>query len=85
MNSGSCAAGHRSARTRWGPQLRSPAVPWEGIDDALALVIAGFVLVMVARDYDAGLDAVPRSEAKLGFRMGRVDGELCVGVRRRSR
>ncbi len=32
-----------------------------GGDDALVLVIAGFVLVMVARDYDAGLDAVKRA------------------------
>ena len=33
----------------------------EGIDDALALVTAGFVLIMVARDYDAGLHAVRRA------------------------
>jgi hypothetical protein len=29
----------------------------------MALVIGGFVLVMVARDYDAGLDAVRRAIA----------------------
>jgi TolB-like protein/Tfp pilus assembly protein PilF len=29
--------------------------------DAMALVVAGFVLVMVARDYDTGLDAVRRA------------------------
>jgi len=34
-----------------------------GSDDAMALVVAGFVLVMVARDYDAGLDAVRRALA----------------------
>jgi tetratricopeptide (TPR) repeat protein len=32
-----------------------------GSDDAMALVAAGFVLVMVARDYDVGLDAVRRA------------------------
>jgi TolB-like protein/class 3 adenylate cyclase len=32
-----------------------------GSDDAMVLVIAGFVLVMVARDYDNGLDAVRRA------------------------
>ncbi|QEX17665.1 adenylate cyclase [Hypericibacter terrae] len=32
-----------------------------GSDDAMALAAAGFVLVMVARDYDAGLDAVRRA------------------------
>lgn len=32
-----------------------------GGDDAMALVAAGFVLVMVGRDYDAGLDAVRRA------------------------
>jgi tetratricopeptide (TPR) repeat protein len=32
-----------------------------GSDDAVALVTAGFVLVMVGRDYDAGLDAVRRA------------------------
>jgi len=32
-----------------------------GGDDALALVTCGFVLVMVARDYDTGLDAVRRA------------------------
>jgi TolB-like protein len=32
-----------------------------GSDDAMALVAAGFVLVMVARDYDTGLDAVRRA------------------------
>ena len=32
-----------------------------GSEDAMALVTAGFVLVMVARDYDAGLDAVRRA------------------------
>ncbi len=32
-----------------------------GSGDAMALVIAGFVLVMVARDYDTGLDAVRRA------------------------
>jgi len=32
-----------------------------GADDSVALVVAGFVLVMVARDYDAGLDAVRRA------------------------
>ncbi len=34
-----------------------------GSDDAMALVAAGFVLVMVARDYDSGLDAVRRALA----------------------
>jgi TolB-like protein/class 3 adenylate cyclase len=32
-----------------------------GSEDAMALVAAGFVLVMVARDYDTGLDAVRRA------------------------
>jgi adenylate cyclase len=32
-----------------------------GSDDATTLVTAGFVLLMVARDYDAGLDAVRRA------------------------
>jgi adenylate cyclase len=32
-----------------------------GSDDAAAMVLAGFVLVMVARDYRAGLDAVRRA------------------------
>jgi adenylate cyclase len=32
-----------------------------GGDDAVAVVLAGFVLVMVARDYRAGLDAVRRA------------------------
>jgi len=32
-----------------------------GSGDAMALVAAGFVLVMVARDYDTGLDAVRRA------------------------
>jgi adenylate cyclase len=32
-----------------------------GSDDAMALVAAGFVLVMVARDYDRGLGAVRRA------------------------
>jgi adenylate cyclase len=32
-----------------------------GSDDAMVLVTAGFVLVMVARDYDTGLDAVRRA------------------------
>jgi len=32
-----------------------------GSEDAMALVVAGFVLVMVARDYDTGLDAVRRA------------------------
>jgi adenylate cyclase len=32
-----------------------------GSDDAMVLVVAGFVLVMVARDYDNGLDAVRRA------------------------
>ncbi len=32
-----------------------------GAEDAMALVAAGFTLVMVARDYDAGLDAVRRA------------------------
>jgi adenylate cyclase len=32
-----------------------------GSDDAMALATAGFVLVMVARDYDAGLDAIRRA------------------------
>jgi TolB-like protein/class 3 adenylate cyclase len=32
-----------------------------GVDDAVAVVTAGFVLVMVARDYRAGLDAVRRA------------------------
>jgi adenylate cyclase len=32
-----------------------------GSDDAIALVVAGFVLVMVARDYRDGLDAVRRA------------------------
>jgi adenylate cyclase len=32
-----------------------------GGDDALALVTGGFVLVMIARDYDTGLDAVRRA------------------------
>jgi adenylate cyclase len=32
-----------------------------GPDDAMALVAGGFVLVMVARDYDTGLDAVRRA------------------------
>ncbi|HEY2890502.1 MAG TPA: adenylate/guanylate cyclase domain-containing protein [Dongiaceae bacterium] len=32
-----------------------------GSNDAMVLVVAGFVLVMVARDYDAGLDAVRRA------------------------
>jgi adenylate cyclase len=34
-----------------------------GGEDAMALVVGGFVLVMVARDYDAGLDAVRRALA----------------------
>jgi tetratricopeptide (TPR) repeat protein len=34
-----------------------------GGEDAMALVVAGFVLVMVARDYDTGLDAVRRGLA----------------------
>jgi adenylate cyclase len=34
-----------------------------GKDDATVLVVAGFVLVMVARDYDAGLEAVRRAIA----------------------
>jgi adenylate cyclase len=34
-----------------------------GSDDAVALVCAGFVLVMVARDYAAGIDAVRRAVA----------------------
>ena len=32
-----------------------------GSDDAVAMVLAGFVLIMVARDYRAGLDAVHRA------------------------
>ena len=32
-----------------------------GSEDAMALVAAGFVLMMVARDYDTGLDAVRRA------------------------
>ncbi len=32
-----------------------------GSEDAMALVVGGFVLVMVARDYDTGLDAVRRA------------------------
>jgi len=32
-----------------------------GSDDAVAMVLAGFVLIMVARDYRAGLDAVRRA------------------------
>jgi adenylate cyclase len=32
-----------------------------GSDDAVALVLGGVVLVMVARDYDSGLDAVRRA------------------------
>jgi len=32
-----------------------------GSDDAVAVVLAGFVLIMVARDYRAGLDAVRRA------------------------
>ncbi|HUO97580.1 MAG TPA: adenylate/guanylate cyclase domain-containing protein [Rhizomicrobium sp.] len=32
-----------------------------GSDDAMSLVVGGFVLVMVARDYDAGLEAVRRA------------------------
>jgi adenylate cyclase len=32
-----------------------------GSEDAMVLVVAGFVLVMVARDYDSGLDAVRRA------------------------
>ncbi len=35
-----------------------------GSDDALALATGGFVLVMVARDYDSGLDAMRRALAK---------------------
>jgi len=34
-----------------------------GGDDAMALVVGGFVLVMVARDYEAGLEAVRRALA----------------------
>ncbi len=34
-----------------------------GSEDAMSLVTAGFVLVMVARDYDIGLDAVRRARA----------------------
>jgi adenylate cyclase len=32
-----------------------------GSEDAMALVAAGFVMVMIARDYDTGLDAVRRA------------------------
>ncbi len=50
-----------------GPDDRATAVALArravaaGSGDAMALVAAGFVLVMVARDYDTGLDAVRRA------------------------
>ena len=53
-----------------------------GSEDAMALVAAGFVLVMVARDYDTGLDAVRRA-LKLnpgsGFVALLVSAALCFG------
>jgi TolB-like protein len=50
-----------------GPDDREVAVAFArraiatGSDDAMALVAAGFVMVMVARDYDTGLGAVGRA------------------------
>jgi adenylate cyclase len=53
-----------------------------GSEDAMALVAAGFVLVMVARDYDTGLDAVRRA-LKLnpgsGFVALLASAALCFG------
>ncbi len=53
-------AGQDDAGTAIGFARRAIAA---GSEDAMALVIAGFVLVMVARDYDTGLDAVRRALA----------------------
>jgi adenylate cyclase len=51
-------AGQDDAGTAIGLARRAIAA---GGDDALALVTGGFVLVMIARDYDTGLDAVRRA------------------------
>ncbi len=52
------AAGADDAGTAVALARRAAAA---GSDDAVALVLAGFVLVMVARDYGAGLDTVRRA------------------------
>ena len=55
------AAGPNDAATAVALARRAAAA---GSDDAVALVLAGFVLVMVARDYGAGLDTVRRAVAR---------------------
>ncbi len=53
-----------------------------GSEDAMALVAAGFVLVMVARDYDTGLDAVRRAlelNPGAGFVAGLSSAALVFG------
>jgi adenylate cyclase len=73
------AVGDDDARTAIAFARRALAA---GSDDALALVTGGFVLVMVARDADAGLDAVRRAVALnpgSGFVSGLASAALVFG------
>jgi adenylate cyclase len=64
LTRGWSAVGEHDAETAVALARRAIAA---GADDALALATGGFVLVMVARDYDSGLDAVGRA---LGLNRG---------------
>ncbi len=55
------AVGEDDAKTAIALARRALAA---GSDDAIALATGGFTLVMVARDYDSGLDALRRAVAK---------------------